>query len=139
MKPLSLPASTSIFTHPNSYYNKTLPLPPQKEVQRITKLPRKKKPPFFLSLKWKITNTLIRNVWPDFQGEHECRNFEQIRKWVLSPARFLRFPNTFVNPYFGPNGQQTTPIPSSIEGSTELVSGTRLNPKVMKLAGGEPY
>jgi len=81
----------------------------------------------------------IRNVWPDFQVEHECRNFDKIKEWVVSPSRYLNFPNTIINPYFGPHGKQTMPIPSSVEDSTELIGGTRLNPKVLKLAGGEAY
>ena len=59
MKPLSLPASTSIFTHPNSYYNKTLPLPTKKMSKESPSFLEKRNPPFFIHQNGKSLTPLL--------------------------------------------------------------------------------
>lgn len=64
-----------------------------------------------------------------------------LKQWAMArvPHRVEGGRPYFENPIFDHNIYDEFNIPTSIEGTTELVSGTRANPKVMKLAGGDPY
>ena len=82
--------------------------------------------------------------WPDFQIQHECRNFNKLVEWADSRKAHLKA-GSLLNPYFRKGrcfyyGLKSTnqvrvtehdePLPTSIptalDGSTELVGGTRL-------------
>jgi len=62
-----------------------------------------------------------------------------LNQWALNRRANLTSEN-FRNPIFEADKYDPhTHIPTGIEGTTELVGGTTENPKVLKLAGGDPY
>ncbi|RYP66111.1 hypothetical protein DL769_006108 [Monosporascus sp. CRB-8-3] len=81
------------------------------------------------------------NPWPDFQVEHECRDFDMLKAWAQ--GRRVRTPEPghklWTNPVFDHEKYAEDHVATAEEGTTEVVAGTRENPRVMALAGGDPY
>ena len=46
-----------------------------------------------------LTMDVNSNPWPDFQVEHECRNFDKLVAWTDS-RKATTNGETLVNPYF---------------------------------------
>jgi len=59
----------------------------------------------------------------------------------MAPGRAAELTwDNFPNPIFDKKlSEKKGGIPTSVNDTTELVGGTRLNPKVLALAGGEAY
>jgi len=71
--------------------------------------------------------------------QHQCHDFEKIKAWAMAPGRAAIMANgvkSFHNPImdealYEKNGAVT---PTSLNGSHEVVTGTRLNPNIVAAA-----